>query len=251
MTERPCIRCHNPLTLEGGQLTYCGVCGAAQIFLSEELQQQAADEARRYREQASAAAAVDEAEPAAGSAPFAALQRARGRASNRWPVAVEYALLSSGVALALAVGAALFAPLLLVDWLWVVSAPMLTVGFYHNRAKAKALTTGFAARLGLLTGLLVAANSAAVLVAGMVLARFAFHSHEVDRELETAFAQVRTATVTQYGQAAAPVLHLMGIPEFRVGFLLWMVTVTAALYLLLSAVTAGLAGLLLSRRRTA
>ena len=46
-------------------------------------------------------------------------------------------------------------------------------------------------------------------------------------------------------------LRLLGIPEFRVGLLLWMGTVSGGLYLLLSTATAGLAGLLLGRRRPA
>ncbi len=274
VTERPCLRCHHPLTLDAGQLTYCSVCGAPQIFLSEELQQQAAEVIRSYGERTTAGAA-EETEPETGGLPVGRLRRARGRGANRWPMAVEYALLSSGIALALGVGALLFAPLLLLDWIWIVSAPILTVSFYNTRSQlrrpvespaapepeaefgsqlrtqAKALSAGFAARLGLLTGLLILVSSAAVFTLGAVLARFALHSHEIDTELAAAFAQVRTTTQAQYGDAAAPILHMLGVPEFRVGFLLWMVTVTSALYLLLAAVTAGFAGLLLSRRRTA
>ena len=274
VTERPCIRCHHPLTLDAGQLTYCNACGAPQIFLSEELQQQAAEETRSYRER-TAAGAVEETEPETGAAPTGRLRRARGRGANRWPMAVEYALLSSGIALALGAGALVFSPLLLLDWIWIVSAPILTVSFYNTRSQvrlpvesaagpeagrefgqqlrtqAKALSAGFAARLGLLTGLLILVSSAAVFTLGTVVARFALHSHEIDTELGAAFAQVRTTTQAQYGDAAAPIIRMLGIPEFRVGFLLWMVTVSSALYLLLAAVTAGFAGLVLSRRRTA
>lgn len=275
VTERPCSRCGTPLTLDAGQLTYCNVCGAPQIFLSEELQQQAAAEIRSYGERTAATAVAEEAEPEAGNAPFKRLRKARGRGADRWPMAVEYALLSSGIALALGMGALAFAPLLLLDWVWIVSAPILTVSFYNTRSQgagllrradgtepaapfgtglrtqAKVLSAGFAARLGLLTGLLILVSSAAVFTLGMVLARFALHSHEVDTELGAAFAQVRTTTQAQYGEAAAPIIRMLGIPEFRVGFLLWMVTVSSALYLLLAGVTAGFAGLLLSRRRPA
>lgn len=253
VTERPCIRCHHPLTLDAGQLSYCGVCGGPQIFLSEELQQQAAEEARSYDERA-AASAADEADAEGQTAP---LRRARGKDANRWPLAVEYALLSSGIALALGLGAILFGPLLFLDWVWILSAPILTVSFYNTRTQgkprtetpSKPLSPGFAVRLGLLTGLLVLLSTAVVFTAGMVLSRFAFHDHAIDTELATAFAQVRTTTQAQSGEAAAPVLRLLGKPEFRVGFLLWMAAISGALYLLLAAVTAGLAGLLLSRRR--
>lgn len=241
------------------------MCGAPQIFLSEELQQQAADENRSYSERA--AASLEEPAPESDAAPLGRLRRARGRDANRWPMAVEYALLSSGIALALGAGALVFAPLLLLDWIWIASAPILTVSFYNTRAllrmpakfevgvrrdtKAGGLTAGFAARLGLLTGLLILLSSAAVFTLGMVLARFAFHSREIDTELGAAFAQVLKTTQAQYGAEAAPIVRMLGIPEFQVGFLLWMVAVSSALYLLLAGVTAGFAGLLLSRRRPA
>lgn len=284
--------------LEPGQLTYCSACGAPQIFLSEELQEQAAEGTRNYSERA--AAAAQDPEPEMGAAPAGRLRRARSRGANRWAMAVEYALLSSGIAAALGVGALVFPSLLLLDWIWMVSAPILTVSFYNTRSAAtqstvragagnemgtppgtslgtqsgtpsgtrlgtplgtplgthlrglpEALSPGFAARLGLLTGLLVLASSAAVFTLGMVLARFALGSHGVDTELAAAFAQVRTTTEAQYGPAAAPIIRMLGIPEFRVGFLLWMVAVSSALYLLLAGVSAGATGLLLSRRRVA
>lgn len=239
------------------------MCGAPQIFLSEELQQEAADGIRSYSERT--AAQAEEAEPEAGSVPLSRLRQARGQGANRWPVAVEYALLSSGVALALGTGALLFAPLLLLDWIWIVSAPILTVSFFNTRSqgplksnageqtrrKLPLLTAGFAARLGLLTGLLILVSSAVVFTLGMVVARFALHSHEIDKELGAAFAQVRTTTQAQYGEAAAPILRMLGIPDFRVGFLLWMVAVSSALYLLLAGITAGFTGFLLGRRSAA
>ena len=282
VTERPCLRCQMPLTLEPGQLTYCSACGAPQIFLSEELQEQAAEGTRNYTERV--AAAAEDPEPETGAVPAGRLRRARSRGVNRWAMAVEYAALSSGIAAALGVGALVFPSLLLLDWIWMVSAPILTVSFYNTRRAAtqstvrnraanemgtplgaslethlgtplrglpEAISVGFAARLGLLTGLLVLASSAAVFTLGMVLARFALGSHGIDTELAAAFAQVRTTTQAQYGPAAAPIIRLLGIPEFRVGFLLWMVAVSSALYLLLAGVSAGATGLLLSRRRVA
>ncbi len=264
VTERLCLRCQTPITLEAGQLTYCSVCGAPQIFLSEELQERAAEQTRHYSERA-AAASVTDPEPENDAVPRGRLRRARQRRNDRWAVAVDYALLSSGIALALGVGALVFAPLLLLDWIWIFSAPILTVSFYNTRStggtdpanpltgplgrQTRGLSPGFAARLGLLTGLLILASSAAVFTSGMLLARFALRSPEVDSVLGAAFAQVRTTTQAQYGPAAAPVLHLLGIPEFRVGFLLWMVAVSSALYLLLAGVSAGATGFLLSRRR--
>ncbi len=257
MTERPCLRCHHPLTIDSGHLIYCSVCGAPQIFLSEELQQETALEVQRYSERAIAAA-----EPppeASGTEGLPTAQRRTKRREHRarpgrWPLAVEYALLSSGIALGLDLAGLVFAPLLMLAWLWIFSAPTLTVGFYNTRARSGRLTAGFAARLGLLTGLLVAVCCALVFTLSLLLARYVLKHgvhNTIDTQIAEAMAQIRTNAQTQYGAAAQPMLRLLGIPEFRVGLLLWMGTVSGGLYLLLSTATAGLAGLLLGRRRPA
>ena len=273
--ERPCSRCQHLVPLERGHLVYCSNCGAPQVFLSEELQGQIALEAKRHAERgsdheeagpggfnsenqaapgafamhASAAGGMDTA--AAPPSRLDTLRRGVGAGEGRWPLAVESALLSSGIALGLSLSGLLFAPLLLLAWLWIVSAPILAVSFYNARARRARLSPGFAARLGLLTGVLVGVSCAAVLVLSLVLARYVLHNAAIDGQIVLALAQVRTNAQAQYGSAAGPMLHLLTIPEFRAGFMLWVCAVSAALYLLLSAVSAGLTGILLSRRRTA
>ena len=254
VTERPCLRCHQSLTLEGGQLVYCSYCGAPQIFLSEELQEQAATEVQQYQDRATAASAP--AVEAVDLTGLPAAERWKVRREMRarrgqWPLAIEYALLSGAIALGLNLAALLFSPLLLLAWLWVVSAPILTVGFYHARRRAGQLTAGFAARLGLLTGLLIFVGCVIVFALGLVVARFALHNITIDGQIADAVAQIRANAQAQYGNAAEPMLRLLGIPEFRVGFLLWMLTVTAAIYLLISTAAAGVMGLVLGRRRPA
>ncbi len=253
VTERPCIRCQHPLTPDGGQLMYCSHCGAPQIFLSEELQEQAAAEVRQWHERATTAepAAEEEAAPGTTGRLRRRLRRERAGREDRWPMAVEYALLSGAIALALNLGAMLFAPLWLIAWLWIVSAPILTVGFYNARKRTGPLTAGFAARLGLLTGLLVALCCAVVLTVGLVVSRFALHNTGIDSQIADTLSQIRSTTQAQYGNAAEPMLQLLGIPEFRVGFLLWMSAVTGTIYLLMSTATAGLVGFMLARRRPA
>ena len=248
VTERPCIRCHHPLLLDEGQLSYCSVCGAPQVFLSEELQEQAAAETRQYDERPQAATSPEGTEAAA---PQTLRQRILApRQTGPWPLAVRYALLSCGIALALDLLGILAAPALFLAWLWIVSAPILTVGFYSAKARAGQLTAGFAVRLGLLTGLLVSASCAIVFTVGLLLDRYVFHSGNVDAQIASAIAQLRYNATTQYGNAAQPVLRLLGVPEFRVGLVLWMGTVTTGIYLVVSMATAGVAGLLLGRRRT-
>ena len=232
---------------------FCSYCGAPQIFLSEELQEQAAQELRQYSERATAAAApLPDPESTEGlSAAERRRRRGERRASEgRWPLAVEYALLSSGIALGLEFAGIAFAPFLLLAWLWAISAPTLTVGFYNTRTPARQISPGFAARLGLLTGLLVTVSSAIVVTISLVLTRYVLKHGTLDAEIASAVAQVKANAQTQYAAASAPMLHLLGIPEFRVGFMLWVAAITGAVYLLVSVVTAGLAGFLLGRRRT-
>ena len=252
MNERPCIRCHHPLPVEGGQLVYCSACGAPQVFLSEELQEEAALQVKQYSERTAAAVQPEpDASPAEDTTPSQRrrLRREQRAAASRWPLAVEYALLSGGIALGLDIAGLLVAPVLLLAWLWAVSAPILTVGFYNTRSRTSRLTAGFAARLGLLTGLLVAAVCALAVVVDLLWSRFVLKNGLVDTQVAAAMAQVRGSMQAQSGAAAAPVLHLLGIPEFRVGFLLWVGAVSAAMYLVVATSTAGIAGLLLSRRK--
>ena len=128
---------------------------------------------------------------------------------------------------------------------------MLTVGLYHGRLRGGRLTPAFAARLGLLTALLTTLSCAIVFVAALVIARYGLHSAVVDTQIGAALAQIRHNIQVQYGSTGQPVLDMLRVPEFRVGFLLWMCTFSAGIYLLLSTVAAGLAGLLLGRRRPA
>ncbi len=254
VTERPCIRCQHPLAPDGGQLLYCSNCGAPQIFLSEELQEQTALEVQRYSERTAVSPASEQEDlntEGLSASQRRELRRKRQARDGRWPMAVEYALLAGGIALALDALGFTFAPLLLIAWLWAISAPILTVGFYNNRSHSGPLTPGFAARLGLLTGLLIAVSCALMLMVDLVVVRYVFRSGTIDTQIAEAVAQVRNNAQSQYGAASAPMIRLLGIPEFRVGFMLWMGTVSAALYLLVSVATAGVAGLLLGRRRAA
>lgn len=260
--ERPCIRCGHLLTLDGGQLLYCSVCGAPQIFLSEELQQQTSLELQRYAERAAAqqsASAPDASDTVQGSdapqdAPSLAkaggLRRQAHLSGGRWPLAVDYALLAGGVALGLDLLGLAFGPVWVFALLWAAGAPVLTVGFFHARAPNGWLRPGFAARLGLLTALLVALGCGVVVTLNLLLSRFVLKNGIVDTAIAAAVSQMRATTEAQSGPGAAPLLHLLGIPEFRVGFLLWVGAVTVAMYLIVAVASAGIAGLLLSRRPT-
>ena len=91
-----------------------------------------------------------------------------------------------------------------------------------------------------------------VLTLSLMLTRFAFHGGPgFDAQFTATLAQAAENATARYGAAAEPTLHLLAVPEFRVGFLLWIAAVLTAGYLLLSALAAALAAVLLGRRRLA
>lgn len=230
---------------------FCSHCGAPQIFLSEQLQSELEDQARTFAEQADAVAtsATYTGTSTGGRwhAPFGSGQK---RGQHAWTLGVQYAALSAAVALALGLLSLLLPPVSLFLLLWIVSAPILTVAFLYARPGAPAMRDlGFAARLGLLTGLLVAVCSSFVFTLNLLLSRYLLHNAAaLDAQLSAAFAQQRTTVLARLGAEAKPTLDLLTVPEYRVGLLLAVLLLSALFYLLLSTVAGGLAGLLLRRR---
>lgn len=257
MTESPCIRCEHPVLLEGGHLVYCSQCGAPQIFLSDELRDEIADRVRAFEERHTVAVAdalpnTQSAGPARKLAPFA--RPAPGETLQPemvWSAALRYALLSAAVTLGLGLLSLLVPPLGLLVIVWIVVAPVATVGFFQARSRAEpASPASFGARLGLVTGLLIAVCCATVFTLSLVLARFAFHNAgQLDTQLAATFAQQRAIVTERLGAEAKPTLDLLNKPEYRVGLLMVVLGMSGTLYLALSTVGGGVAGLLLSRRR--
>ncbi len=248
VNERPCIRCQHPVLLEDGHLVYCSYCGAPQIFLSEELQAEISEEARAFQERNAPQAAGAGAE-GAQPAPRRWVSGASS-AQQPWSRAVQVSLFSAAVTLGLGLLSIVFAPTSFLMFLWVVAAPILTVTLYNARTLGDAsATSGFAAKIGLLTGLLVTVACAAVVTLRLVLLRFVFHSPAgIDSYLADTFAQQRVLLTQRMGASAQPTIDMFTIPEFRVGLLLTVVAASTAIYLCLSTVAAGLAGILFRRR---
>jgi hypothetical protein len=243
VNERPCLRCAQPVALENGHLVYCSHCGAPQIFLSEELQERIADESRAYAERGAAGSEVG-ADGLPG--PPRSLEPAEA-----WPLAIQYALTSAGIALLFCLVSVFVPSVGILAWLWVISAPILVVGFYNARSRGNLPGSSFAARLGLLTSLLVVASCVASVALGLVVTRFVVHhAGSIDAQVSQTFDQAAKNAVARFGPAVTPGLTILRVPEFRVGLMLWMTGVGAACYLFVSTVAAGLAGLLLSRRRS-
>ena len=234
MSSRHCPRCHATLSDEhDGSLFFCYNCGAPQITVSEEL----LTEAQKQR------AVLDSGLTSSvlGSHPDAVV----------WPAAVRYAALAGALAAALTLVSFALPPVILLAWFWAIGAPVVVLGVYNAKIRPATLRAGFGARLGLLCGLAIFFAMSAINACGLVFARFVFHNAaQIDSQLATMFAQLRTTVLQQGGPGQAPVLAWLNIPEDRAGLLLLMSAFVLMIYLGLSALGGAFAALLRSRTET-
>jgi hypothetical protein len=236
VTPHLCPRCHSVLHREDeGSLIFCWNCGAPQVQLSEDLREQ-------IDQQISAQLSAINAPAEAASAPAAA--------SNGvvWPGAIQSAGLAGAVAAALALLSFALAPVALLSFFWFISAPIIVLGFYSSRFRLTRITTGFGARLGLLTGIAVLIATTTLNTIDLVLERYVFHSSmEIDRQIAGAFTQMHTTISASPGAGSKAILDMLAIPEFRAGILLTSISLGLAIYLAFSATAGAFAGYLRSR----
>ena len=233
---RICSRCHAVLHREEeGSLVFCWNCGAPQVQLSEELREQIDQQVSAQH-----TAANPSTEPVPQPiAPSNAIV---------WPGAIQCAGLAGAVAAALALLAFALPLVSLLSFFWFISAPIIVLGVYSSRFRLTRITTGFGARLGLLTGLAILIATATLNTIGLVLERFAFHSTtEIDVQLANLFTQMHTTIAATSGPAAKTALDMLAIPEFRAGILLFSIALCLAFYLAFSAIAGAFAGYLRSR----
>lgn len=234
MTTRSCPRCQTVLQHEDeGSLVFCWNCGAPQVLLSEEL----ATEAEKQR-RASEAGTLPGESPVAVPASDAVV----------WPGAIRCAALAGAIAAGLTLLSFALPPLVLLAWFWAVGAPVVMLGIYTARFRQTRIHAGFGAQLGLLCGLAIFFSMAVVNTASLLLMRFAFHSAaQIDGQLVSFFAQMRTAIHAQGGPAEASALALLAQPESRLGFILATTGAVLTMYLGLSAAGGAFAAMLRSR----
>lgn len=236
MTPRICSRCHTVLHREDeGTLVYCFNCGAPQVQLSEELREQ-------LDQQISAQQAAANPTPNAIPAPAAPTN------AIIWRGAIQIAGLAGAIAAALTL-LAFAAPFFSIfSFFWFITAPIIVLGIYHSRFRLTHITTGFGARLGLLTGLAILAATTTLDTIGLVLERFVFHSTaEIDKQLATVYTQMHATFIAQPSPTSKAALDMLAIPEFRAGILLASITICLCFYLTFSAIAGAFAGYLRSR----
>lgn len=241
MTPRICPRCHAVLHREDeGSLVFCWNCGAPQVQLSEELREQIDQQISAQQSAANPSAA----NPSVDSTPQ---PNVPGNAII-WRGAIQTAGLAGAVTAALTLISFALPPVSVLSFMWLISAPIIVLGVYSSRFVKTRITTGFGARLGLLTGLAILIASSTLNTISLVLERFVFHSTaEIDTQIASVFTQMQTSITAQAGPATKAALDMIAIPEFRAGLLLTSITLGLGFYLAFSATAGAFAGYLRSR----
>jgi len=235
VTFRYCHRCNADLPAhDEGTLIFCSHCGAPQVLLSEELQLQM---------DATAAAAAD------GAAAPVASHSSR---TSVWAGAIHCALLAGAVAAGLAGIAILLPPVILITYLWAVISPVVVIGLFQARFPGAPLSTGFGARLGLLTGLMIATALSILNTGDLLVRRFVTHSMgDFDGQWIMLMKQMQDAMAAQPGNAAVgmSMIRAFQIPEFRAGFLLAGMALASTILVVITTAGGAFAGFVRSRQR--
>ncbi len=241
MTPRTCPRCRATLHYEDAtSLVFCWSCGAPQVYLSEELQEQFAQQ---------------QLAPQAGDAAAPPIEPITDPTAVVWSRAIQLAGLAGAAAFALSLVTAAFPDAALLVMFWAMAAPIILMGIYCARTPRTRVTTGFGAQLGLLTGLSIALCSWVMNVIALLLTRFAFHrGSEIDGPLNAFFTTLHSQMLAQSSAQADPaamqaVFQWFTVPEFRVGLVLAVGLVFFGLYLLYATLAGAFAGLLRSRAK--
>lgn len=228
-----CHRCHAELPpYVEGTLIYCSHCGAPQIALGEELQTQA--------ELAAHAAGSGAGAHPRHTGPGKRAQQTRG--------AFRCAALAGAIAALLAVLSRLLPPLAILGFFWIIISPVVVLGLYHSRFPRAAITTGFGARLGLVTGLCVGAAVSVVNTVALVIDRRMHALGDFDSRITQLFDQLRAQAAAQPGGDPTGLSQKLLQPEFRAGWLLAFLGIAGLMMLALTTAGGAFAGFLRSRR---
>jgi hypothetical protein len=240
MSQRSCPRCHTLLINEdSGTLIYCSHCGAPQVQLSEELREQAAENAVPHGNNAAAGNFAD--------ASLTSLD-ANDPTAVDWTEAVRAAGLGGLIALGLGLLSMPIPPVTLLTFLWAMIAPIIVLGIYCSRRKTTLIRPGFGARLGLLTGMAIAAALFTVDALQLIVDRFILHhGAEIDTGLIGVFTKLHEAQAANQ----QPMPFNDSIPEFRVGLLLFSIGFGISMYLVYAVISGAFGGLMRSRSRAA
>jgi hypothetical protein len=235
VTYRFCHRCQAELPAhDEGTLIFCTQCGAPQVVLSEELLAQVEAQAKAAEEGA--------------VGPIM-----REPASMVWAGALRCIGLAAAIAAVLAGLSAVVPPVVLLTLLWAIISPVVVIGLFQSRFPLVPITTGFGARLGLLTGLAVGAVITVSNTIQLLVLRFGTHGRgmtDMDAMWNGIFAQEQTAFATaQFDAGVRFFQRVQAVPEFRAGFILASFAFGTAFLVVITTAGGAFAGFVRSRVR--
>ena len=217
-----------------GESPFCPHCGSPQLTLSLENQ--------------SAETGGEPAPGAVGAATTGVLPPPGTRQVD-WKTAIRCAAAVAAIGSLLCVGAMRVQMLSPLSLLWVMSASLITMGFYQRQRPAAWMDVGIGARIGLVVGLCLAVGLGAAMAGWGLVARFALHSMgSFDQQMKE---QVQRSIQQSATPIPAEMLGFIASPEFRAGIMLAGFAIVSAMLLALSTLGGAFAGLLRMRRRPA
>jgi hypothetical protein len=163
-----------------------------------------------------------------------------------WKTAIRCAAAVAAVGAVLSVGSIRVDMLSSVSLLWIMSASLITLGFYQKRRPAAWMDVRVGARIGVVVGVCLALELGIAMAGAGLVARFGLHAMaSFDSQMAT---QVQKAIQQSSTPVPAEMMGLLGSPEFRGGMILAGLAFVAAGLVVLSTLGGAFAGLLRMRR---
>jgi hypothetical protein len=234
--QETCHRCGGDLPAGSGESPFCPHCGTPQLFLA--LENQSA---------ATGGEAGADSRSSTGTLPPPRPRQVE------WKTAIRCAAAVAAVAAALSLVALRVDVLSPVSLLWIMSASLITLGFYQKRRPAAQMDVRVGARIGVVVGVCLALELGAAMAGAGLVRRFALHSMgDFDAQLTTQIQVVVKTLQQQAAEQSKPVppevLKAIVSPESRAWLMLAEFAFVSAGLLVLSTLGGAFAGLLRMRR---
>jgi hypothetical protein len=227
-----CHRCGGELPERSGESPFCPHCGAPQLSLS--LENQSKETGGEVAGEADAAGPT-------GAQPVANPRQVE------WKTAIRCAAAVAGVGALLSVGAIRVDLLSPVSLLWIMSASLITLGFYQRRRPAAWMDVRVGARIGVVVGVCLALEVGTAMAGAGLVARFGLHAMGgFDAQIAAQVQKVIEQKSMQQPNTPMPVgwMDFLGTPEFRGWYALFCCALASAGLVVLSTLAGAFAGLL-------
>ena len=218
-----------------GESPFCPQCGAPQLSLALENQS--------LETGGEPLGAID------GAASTDALPAASPR-QVEWKTAIRCAMAVAGVGALLSVGSIRVDVLSKVSFLWIMSASLITLGFYQRRRPAAWMDVRVGAHIGVVVGVCLALELAIALACAGLVARFGLHAMGgFDAQMAALIAEGQRRSQQWMSTPVPPeVLAFEHLPEVRAGYVLFYFAAGSAGLVVLSTLFGAFGGLLRMRR---